>query len=172
MINHLFCLKPKNHLTAMMSSTAALTGRTVNFVVSGNMIARMIVSKAGQKVEIISKKPCLSEGAFFATEESRTFGSRDPSLSLRETFLRWPVINIAPGLIFTGKIIDTATKMSIPIENIIIDPLVMTVGHNSYAALLTIKTVELIKKEYVVNMSLGERIEITGKQNSLLQDCF
>ncbi|HVF26000.1 MAG TPA: dihydropteroate synthase [Anaerolineales bacterium] len=54
-----------------------------------------------------------------------------------------------------GKIIDTATKMGIPIENIIIDPLVMTVGHNSNAALVTLKTIELIKKEYGVNMSLG-----------------
>jgi len=54
-----------------------------------------------------------------------------------------------------GKIIDTATKMGILIEDIIIDPLVMTVGHNSNAALVTLKTVELIKKEYGVNMSLG-----------------
>ncbi|MDQ3006238.1 MAG: dihydropteroate synthase [Chloroflexota bacterium] len=54
-----------------------------------------------------------------------------------------------------GKIIDAATKIGIPIENIIIDPLVMTVGHNSNAALVTLKTVELIKKEYGVNMSLG-----------------
>ena len=54
-----------------------------------------------------------------------------------------------------GKIIDTATKMGIPIENIIIDPLVMTVGHNSNAALVTLKTIGLIKKEYGVNMSLG-----------------
>ena len=54
-----------------------------------------------------------------------------------------------------GKIIERATKMGIPIEDIIIDPLVMTVGHNSLAATITIKTIELIKKEYGVNMSLG-----------------
>jgi hypothetical protein len=42
-------------------------------------------------LELISKIPCLSEGAPFAAEESQTFGSRDPSLSLRETFLRWLV---------------------------------------------------------------------------------
>src|SRR5829696_3469078 len=54
-----------------------------------------------------------------------------------------------------GTIIERAAKMGIPIEDIIIDPLVMTVGHNSNAALVTLKTIELIKKEYGVNMSLG-----------------
>jgi 5-methyltetrahydrofolate--homocysteine methyltransferase len=54
-----------------------------------------------------------------------------------------------------GKIIEHAAKIGIPIEDIIIDPLVMTVGHNSEAALVTLKSIELIKKEYGVNMSLG-----------------
>jgi 5-methyltetrahydrofolate--homocysteine methyltransferase len=54
-----------------------------------------------------------------------------------------------------GKIIDYAARMGIPAEDIIIDPLVMTVGHNSNAALITLKAIELIKKEYGVNMSLG-----------------
>ena len=54
-----------------------------------------------------------------------------------------------------GTIIERATKMGIPIEDIIIDPLVMTVGHNSNAALVTLKTIQLIKKEYGVNISLG-----------------
>ena len=31
----------------------------------------------------------------------------------------------------------------------------MTVGHNSVAGLVTLKSIELIKKEYGVNMSLG-----------------
>jgi len=54
-----------------------------------------------------------------------------------------------------GKIIERATKMGIPIEDIIIDPLVMTVGHNSNAGLVTLKTIELVVKEFGVNMSLG-----------------
>ena len=53
------------------------------------------------------------------------------------------------------KIIKRATKMGIPIEDIIIDPLVMTVGHNSVAATVTLKTIELIRNEFGVNMSLG-----------------
>jgi 5-methyltetrahydrofolate--homocysteine methyltransferase len=31
----------------------------------------------------------------------------------------------------------------------------MTVGHNSNAAMVTLKTIELVKKEYGVNISLG-----------------
>ncbi len=54
-----------------------------------------------------------------------------------------------------GIIIERCAKMGIPIEDIVIDPLVMTVGHNSNAALVTLKTIELVKKEYGVNISLG-----------------
>lgn len=54
-----------------------------------------------------------------------------------------------------GKIIERAAKMGIPAEDIVIDPLVMTVGHNSQAGLVTLKAIELITKEYGVNISLG-----------------
>mgnify|MGYP001610680008 FL=1 len=54
-----------------------------------------------------------------------------------------------------GRIIELAAKIGIPVEDIIIDPLVMTVGHDFKAALVTIKSIELIKREYGVNMSLG-----------------
>lgn len=54
-----------------------------------------------------------------------------------------------------GIIIERCAKLGIPIEDIIIDPLVMTVGHNSNAALVTLKTIELIRKEYGANISLG-----------------
>jgi 5-methyltetrahydrofolate--homocysteine methyltransferase len=45
-----------------------------------------------------------------------------------------------------GTIIERAAKMGIPIEDVIIDPLVMTVGHNSNAGLVTLKTIELISQ--------------------------
>ncbi|MCC6298423.1 MAG: dihydropteroate synthase [Anaerolineales bacterium] len=54
-----------------------------------------------------------------------------------------------------GKIIEHAAKMGIPAEDVVIDPLVMTVGHNSEAGLVTLKAIELITKEYGVNISLG-----------------
>ncbi len=53
------------------------------------------------------------------------------------------------------KIIERAAKMGIPIEDIIIDPLVLTVGSDSKAALVTLQTVELLRKEFGVNINLG-----------------
>jgi 5-methyltetrahydrofolate--homocysteine methyltransferase len=54
-----------------------------------------------------------------------------------------------------GTIIERAAKLGIAAEDIIIDPLVMTVGHNSNAALVTLETIRLVKKEFGVNISLG-----------------
>ncbi len=53
------------------------------------------------------------------------------------------------------KIIERAAKLGIPIEDIIIDPLVMTVGSDSMAALVTLQTIELLRKEFGVNINLG-----------------
>ena len=53
------------------------------------------------------------------------------------------------------KIIQRAAQMGIPIEDIIIDPLVMTVGSDSRAALITLQTIELLRKEFGVNINLG-----------------
>ena len=58
-------------------------------------------------------------------------------------------------LAVAGKILERAAKMGIPAEDVIIDPLVMTVGHDSNAANITLKTIELIKKEYGMNINLG-----------------
>ena len=57
--------------------------------------------------------------------------------------------------------IERAAKMGIPAEDIIIDPLVMTVGHNSNAAMVMLKTIELVKQECGVNISLGSTIRAT-----------
>ncbi len=53
------------------------------------------------------------------------------------------------------KIIERAAKMGISIEDIIIDPLVLTVGSDSKAALVTLQTIELVRKEFGVNINLG-----------------
>ncbi len=53
------------------------------------------------------------------------------------------------------KIIERAAKMGIPAEDIIIDPLVLTVGSDSKAAMVTLQTVELLRKEFGVNINLG-----------------
>jgi len=53
------------------------------------------------------------------------------------------------------KIIEHAAKLNIPVEDIIIDPLVLTVGSDSKAALVTLQTIELVRKEFGVNINLG-----------------
>jgi len=53
------------------------------------------------------------------------------------------------------KIIERAAQIGIPIEDVIIDPLVLTVGSDSKAALVTIQTIELLRREFGVNINLG-----------------
>jgi len=53
------------------------------------------------------------------------------------------------------KIIDRAVKVGIPKEDIIIDPLVLTIGSDSKAALVTLQTIELVRKTFGVNINLG-----------------
>jgi len=55
----------------------------------------------------------------------------------------------------TEKILEHAAKIGIPAEDVIIDPLVMTVGSDSKAALITLQSIELIRKEFGVNINLG-----------------
>ena len=54
-----------------------------------------------------------------------------------------------------GKIIQRAAKLGIPPEDIVIDPLVLTVGSDSHAAMVTLRSIELIRKEFGVNINLG-----------------
>jgi 5-methyltetrahydrofolate--homocysteine methyltransferase len=53
------------------------------------------------------------------------------------------------------KILEYAAQLGIPDDDIIIDPLVLTVGSDSKAALVTLQTVELLRKEFGVNINLG-----------------
>ncbi len=53
------------------------------------------------------------------------------------------------------KIIERAVKTGIPVEDIIIDPLVLTVGSDSQAAMVTLQTIDLVRKEFGVNINLG-----------------
>ena len=53
------------------------------------------------------------------------------------------------------KIINQAAKLGIGIEDIVIDPLVLTVGADSNAAAVTLETIRLLKQEFGVNINLG-----------------
>jgi 5-methyltetrahydrofolate--homocysteine methyltransferase len=58
-------------------------------------------------------------------------------------------------LIIAGRILERAAKMGIAEENVMIDPLVLTVGADQKAALVTLTTIELVRKEFGVNINLG-----------------
>ncbi len=53
------------------------------------------------------------------------------------------------------KILERAAKIGIPAEDVIIDPLVLTVGSDSQAALVTLQTIDLLRKNFGVNINLG-----------------
>jgi 5-methyltetrahydrofolate--homocysteine methyltransferase len=58
-------------------------------------------------------------------------------------------------LAIAGRILERAAKMGIPAEDVIIDPLVMSVGADQNAGVITLKTMELIRREFGVNLNLG-----------------
>jgi 5-methyltetrahydrofolate--homocysteine methyltransferase len=53
------------------------------------------------------------------------------------------------------KILERAVKIGISAEDVVIDPLVMTVGTDSQAGLITLRTIELVHKALGVNINLG-----------------
>jgi 5-methyltetrahydrofolate--homocysteine methyltransferase len=53
------------------------------------------------------------------------------------------------------KILERAARLGIPSEDVIIDPLVLTVGSDSKAALATLQTIELLRTNLGVNINLG-----------------
>ena len=54
-----------------------------------------------------------------------------------------------------ASIVERAAKLGIPAEDVVIDPLVMTVGSDSHAALVTLRTIELVRQELGTNINLG-----------------
>lgn len=53
------------------------------------------------------------------------------------------------------KIVERAVKIGIPAEDVVIDPLVMSVGADSQAGRITLETIRLVKEKLGVNMNLG-----------------
>jgi 5-methyltetrahydrofolate--homocysteine methyltransferase len=58
-------------------------------------------------------------------------------------------------VVVAEKILEHAARLGIPAEDVIIDPLVLTVGSESKAALVTLQTIELLRKNLGVNVNLG-----------------
>ena len=53
------------------------------------------------------------------------------------------------------KILERAAKLGIPKEDVVIDPLVLTVGADSKAGRVTLTTIEMVRREFGVNINLG-----------------
>ena len=53
------------------------------------------------------------------------------------------------------KILNEAAKLGIPENDLVIDPLVLTVGADSNAGKVTLKTIEMIKDNFGLNINLG-----------------
>jgi 5-methyltetrahydrofolate--homocysteine methyltransferase len=58
-------------------------------------------------------------------------------------------------LAVAAKIIERAAKLGIGPEDVVIDPLVLTMGADSHAGRIALRTVELVVEEFGVNISMG-----------------
>ncbi|GAB4424277.1 MAG: methyltetrahydrofolate cobalamin methyltransferase [Anaerolineales bacterium] len=54
-----------------------------------------------------------------------------------------------------AKIIERAAKLGIPADDIVIDPLVLTVGADQRASSVTLQTIEMVRSEFGVNVNIG-----------------
>jgi 5-methyltetrahydrofolate--homocysteine methyltransferase len=53
------------------------------------------------------------------------------------------------------KIINRAVRMGIPVEDVVIDPLALTLGADSNAGAVALKTAELLVEQFGVNITMG-----------------
>lgn len=53
------------------------------------------------------------------------------------------------------RILERAVRLGIPAEDVIIDPLVLTVGSDSNAAAVTLRTIRLVREKLGLNVNLG-----------------
>lgn len=58
-------------------------------------------------------------------------------------------------LAIAEKIIERAAKLGIPADDIVIDPLVLTVGADQKASSVTLQTIEMVRREFGVNVNIG-----------------
>jgi len=61
----------------------------------------------------------------------------------------------AERMVITEKIVRTVEKHGIPLDDLIIDPLAMTVGADPEAVKITLETIYLIREKWGLNMTLG-----------------
>jgi 5-methyltetrahydrofolate--homocysteine methyltransferase len=64
-------------------------------------------------------------------------------------------INAEGRLAIAEKILEKASRMGVPAEDVVVDPLVLSVGADSNAAVVTLRAIARIRKTLGVNISLG-----------------
>lgn len=71
------------------------------------------------------------------------------------------------------RIIERCMKTGIPIENIVIDCLALSVGVDSNAGLVTLETIKRVKENYGVNMTMGaSNISFSLPGREAINDAF
>jgi 5-methyltetrahydrofolate--homocysteine methyltransferase len=63
--------------------------------------------------------------------------------------------NAETRIAIAEKILERAAKLGIPADDIVIDPLVLTVGADSNAGSVTLKTIQMLREKFGVNINLG-----------------
>ena len=63
--------------------------------------------------------------------------------------------NAETRIAIAEKILERAAKLGISAEDIVIDPLVLTVGADSNAGSVTLKTIQMLREKFGVNINLG-----------------
>ncbi len=61
----------------------------------------------------------------------------------------------ADRLRVAGKIIERAGRLGIPLENLVVDPLALTMGADHTAGHVALETISLLVKEFGVNITMG-----------------
>ncbi len=53
------------------------------------------------------------------------------------------------------RIVERAAQLGVPAQDVVIDPLVLTVGADAHAAVVTLRTIQLVRRRLGVNVNLG-----------------
>lgn len=82
----------------------------------------------------------------------KEFGAAVIGLTMDETGIPTdPEVRVA----IAAKILERAAQMGIPAADVIIDPLVLTVGADQKAGRVTLTTIEMVYREFGCNINLG-----------------
>jgi 5-methyltetrahydrofolate--homocysteine methyltransferase len=107
-------------------------------VISGKPLVNSV---NGEEASLQSVLPVIKE-----------FGAAVIGLTLDENGIsNDPEVRLA----IAGKILERAAKVGIPAEDVIIDPLVLSVGADQQAARVTLTTIEMLRRAFGVNVNIG-----------------